>query len=217
MYPQAHAGLGWVIGVLSPTSDRKLRGWCTAAAILPDADAAAMLLGVDAYARWHHKPGHNIFLGLLCVAAATVHFRKDPLRRMLTATTLVALCFAWHLLTDMKLSGWGVYLFWPFGERDYNFAPNWGLGHPLNTWLAYLFMTLPWLLAFWKPATPLELLSARLNQIFLNAFRPRTSSCACCGRPCNNVCDRCGNATCMKDGSIDLRFRIACRACALGK
>src|SRR6516162_11125208 len=87
MYPQAHAGLGWVIGVLSPTSDRKLRGWCTAAAILPDADAAAMLLGVDAYARWHHKPGHNIFLGLLCVAAATVHFRKDPLRRMLTATT----------------------------------------------------------------------------------------------------------------------------------
>jgi hypothetical protein len=117
----------------------------------------------------------------------------------------------------MKLSGWGVYLFWPFGERDYNFVPNLGLGDPINTVLAYVFMTLPWLLAFWKPATPLELISPRLDRIFLNAFRKRTSSCASCGRPCNNVCDGCGSATCMKDGAIDLRFRITCRACALKK
>ena len=43
MYGQAHAGLGWVIGTLAPHSDRRLRVWCTAAAILPDIDALTAL------------------------------------------------------------------------------------------------------------------------------------------------------------------------------
>ena len=217
MYGQAHAGLGWVIGVAAPSTSRRLRAWCTAAALLPDADAAAMLFGVDAYARYHHKPGHNVFLGVLCTLVALMHFWKRPIRERLAAVLLVAICFASHILTDMKLSGWGVYLFWPFDERDYQFHPNLGLGDPINTWLVYGLMILPFLLAFWKPVTPLELISPRLDKIFLNAFRKRTSACASCGRPCNNVCDRCGSAACMKDSNINLTFRITCKACALKK
>src|SRR5689334_14740998 len=113
MYGQTHAGLGWVIGVLPP-GDRRLRVWCVTAALLPDVDAGAMLFGMDAYVRWHHKPGHNIFLGILCVLAAGVHFWKRPWTQKMAAMVLVALCFASHILTDMKLSGWEVYLFWPF-------------------------------------------------------------------------------------------------------
>ncbi len=217
MYPHAHAGLGWVIGVASPTSDRRLRAWCTAAAFLPDVDAVAKLFGDEAYVHWHHKPGHNIFLGLLCCLAAAIHFWKRPIKERAIAVVLVAICFASHLLTDMKLSGWGVFLFWPFGERDYHIVPNLDLSHPVNLFLAFAFIPLPFLLAFWKPVTPLELISPRLDKIFLNAFRKRTSSCASCGRPCNNVCDQCGSATCMKDGAINLRFRITCRSCALNK
>jgi membrane-bound metal-dependent hydrolase YbcI (DUF457 family) len=117
MHGQTHVGLGGVIGVLAPEIDRRLRGWCTAAAILPDVDAGAMLFGIEAYVRWHHKPGHNIFLGILCVAGALVHFWKRPGRQRWIAGILVAVCFASPILTDMKLSGWEVYLYWPFSER----------------------------------------------------------------------------------------------------
>jgi len=215
MYGQTHAGLGWVIGVLPPTSDRRLRAWCVAAALLPDLDAGAMLFGMDAYVRWHHKPGHNLFIGAFCVLAALAHFRRRPWRERLIATLFVAICFASHILTDMKLSGWEVYLFWPFSERGYGFQPIFALGHPLNTWLAYLFMILPWLLAFWKGVTPLELISPRLDRIFLNAFRKKPWSCATCGKPCNNECDACAKPACSRHGRINWRFRMACPACAL--
>ena len=214
MYGQTHAGLGWVMGLLPPSSDRRLRAWCVAAAVLPDIDAGAMLFGIDAYARWHHKPGHNIFLGMLCGAAAFVHFQARPLRQRLMATGLVALAFASHLLTDMKLSGWEVYLLWPFSERGYGFQPILALGHPINAWLAGIFMTLPWLLAFWKPVTPLELISPRLDRIFLNAFRRKPWACSVCGSSCNTRCDRCEKPACMKHARINWRFQVACPACA---
>ena len=215
MYGQTHAGLGWVFGLLPPASDRRLRAWCAAAAVLPDLDAGAMLFGMDAYVRWHHKPGHNVFLGVLCVGAAFAHFLGRPARQRWTAVTLVALSYASHILTDMKLSGWEVYLYWPFSERGYAFQPMLALGHPINTWLAGIFMTLPWLLALWKPVTPLELISPRLDRIFLNAFRKKTLSCASCGVACNNGCDACGKPACMKHGRLDWKFRISCPACAL--
>ena len=214
MYGQTHAGLGWVLGVLPPSSDRRLRAWCVAAAVLPDIDAGAMLFGIDAYARWHHKPGHNLFLGVLCVAAAAVHFHARPPRLRWMAVGLVALAFASHILTDMKLSGWEVYLLWPFSERGYGFQPILALGHPINLLLAGIFMTLPWLLAFWKPVTPLELISPRLDRIFLNAFRKKPRNCAVCGASCNNLCDSCQQPACMKHARINWKFRIACPACA---
>lgn len=215
MYGQTHVGLGWVIGMAAPGSDRRLRGWCVAAAILPDIDAGAMLFGMDAYVKWHHKPGHNLFLGVLCVLAALVHFRSRPLRQRLVAVVWTAVCFASHILTDMKLSGWEVYLFWPFSERGYGFQPILALGHPINQWLAGIFMTVPWLLAFWRPVTPLELISPRLDRIFLNAFRKKTWECSTCRTSCNNECDGCAKPTCMKHGRINWRFRITCPACAL--
>src|SRR5687767_11111707 len=210
MFGQTHAALGWVVGVASPTSDRRLRAWCCAAGILPDIDAAAMLAGKEYYDRWHHTFGHNVFTGALCVALAAWHFRGRPRRAFWTAVALVAACFASHLLTDMKLSGWELHLLWPFSLRGWEFQPNYQLGAPVNMWLVYLFMILPWLLAFWKPVTPLELLSPRLDRLVVNAFRKRELACAACGKPCNNRCDRCQAPACMRHAKIDLRFRVAC-------
>jgi len=147
--------------------------------------------------------------------AAAVHFWRRPWRQRVLAVFFVGLCFASHILTDMKLSGWEVYLFWPFSERGYGFQPIFALGHPLNTWLAYTFMTLPWLLAFWKGVTPLEILSPRLDRIFLNAFRKKPLSCATCGKACNNECDTCAEPACSTHGRISWRFRMTCPACAL--
>jgi hypothetical protein len=217
MYGQTHAGLGWVIGMLPPSSDRRLRAWCTLAAVLPDIDAGAMLFGMDAYVRLHHKPGHNLFFCTLGVLASIPFFRGRPAKERWIALALITAAMASHILTDLKLSGWEVYLYWPFSERGYEFHPMLALGHPVNLWLAGIFMSPPWLLAFWKPVTPLELISPRLDRIFLNAFRKKTSSCSTCGSACNNCCDSCGKPTCMKHGRIGWTFRIACPDCASKK
>lgn len=211
MFGQTHAALGWVVGTLAPGSDRRLRAWCTAAAVLPDVDALAMLAGKEYYDRFHHTFGHNVFTGALCVAAAAWHFRGRW-----TSTSLVAACFASHLLTDMKLSGWELHLLWPFSMRGWEFHPNLQLGHPINFVLVYAFMILPWLLAFRRRVTPLELVSPRLDRLLLNAFRRRDLACAACGRPCNNRCDACESPLCMRHARVDLRFRLACAGGAQG-
>src|SRR5258708_10469052 len=136
--------------MLPPPTDRRLRAWCTLAAVIPDFDAGAMLFGMDAYVRLHHKPGHNVFFCILFILAAYPFFHRRPLKERAVAMALVMIAIASHILTDMKLSGWEVYLFWPFSERGYGFQPILALGHPINLWMAGIFMTLPWLLAFWK-------------------------------------------------------------------
>ena len=217
MFDQTHAGLGWVIGVAAPTSDRRLRTWCTAAALLPDVDALAMLAGPDSYTRFHHTFGHNIFTGILCVAAAAWFFRGASTRTWLAAIALVALCFASHILTDMKLSGWELKLLWPLNQKGFEFNPNLQLGHPVNYVLVYVFMSAPWALAFWKGVTPLEIVSPRLDRLVLNLFRRKNRDCSACGKACNNRCDTCTRPVCLRHGRVGWRFRVACPDCASGR
>jgi membrane-bound metal-dependent hydrolase YbcI (DUF457 family) len=217
MFGQTHAGLGWVIGMAAPTSDRRLRIWCTAAAILPDVDALAMLAGPDNYTKYHHTFGHNIFTGMICVAAAAWYFRNASNRAWLAAIALVAICFASHILTDMKLSGWELHLLWPVNKvRGFEFHPNLQLGHPVNFVLVSVFMIVPWALAPWKGVSPLEIISPRLDHLVLNLFRKRNRNCASCGRPCNNRCETCTRPVCLRHGRIGWRFRVTCPACAAG-
>jgi membrane-bound metal-dependent hydrolase YbcI (DUF457 family) len=217
MFGQAHAGLGWLVGVAAPGSDRRLRVWCTAAALLPDVDALSMLAGRESYDRFHHTFGHNVFTGLLCVAAAAWSFRRYTWRDRAAAVFFVALCFASHLLTDMKLSGWELYLLWPFSGLGYEFKPNLQLGHPANFVLVGVLMALPWVLAPWKGVTPVEIVSPRLDRLIVNLFRRRKYSCSACGRRCNNRCDGCLKPVCLRHGRVGWRFRVACPSCGVGR
>lgn len=214
MYGQAHGGLGWILGSLTPGSDRRLRVWCTAAALLPDIDRAPIVFGHDAYARWHHTFGHNVFLGALTMAAAGWHHRDRPLRNRIVATAMVGVCFASHLLTDMKFSGWALPPLWPLSKHEVQFFPNYGLGDPINFVLVYSLMAIPFLMACFTRTTPVEIISARLDRLVVNGFRKKFLSCATCGKPCNNRCDGCQAPVCTKDGGVDWKFRVTCAACA---
>lgn len=214
MLGHAHAGLGWLIGAATPGSERRLRIWCTAAALLPDVDALAILAGKEYYDRFHHTFGHNIFTGALCVFAAACAFRKASTRFWLTAIAAVAIAFASHILTDMKLSGWELHLLWPLNRRGFEFHPNLQLGHPINLVFAALLGLLPWLLPRWREATPFEIVSSRLDRLFMNLFRPRNRECSTCGRACNNRCDDCTKPVCLRHGKIGGRFRLRCPSCA---
>lgn len=213
MFGQAHAGLGWMIGALAPGSDRRLRGWCFGASLLPDIDSVLRPISSQLHDLWHHTFGHNIFVGALITAAAWWHHRDRPIRRRLYAAGLTALCFTLHILTDMKFSGWEVYIFWPLNHVGYEFDPNYSLMSPINSWLVYIFIIAPFFVWIVRPVTPLDLISARLDRIVLNFFRAKTLPCKACGTRCNNACDGCGQPVCMKHGAVDWRFRIRCPAC----
>src|SRR2546421_6033351 len=110
MMAAAHAGLGWVVGVSAPGADRRIRLWCVIVSLLPDLDAFA--------GRFHSTAGHNVFDGLLCVAAAAVWFRNDPNRTLFTALGLVAASFAIHLLAD-AVSAVDLHPLWPVGRKGF--------------------------------------------------------------------------------------------------
>lgn len=215
MHLESHAGLGWLLGNVAPGTDRRLRGWAVAAAVLPDVDAVAYLFGPEAYGRYHHTFGHNVFLGLAVAAAAALHHRGAGARRALVAASLVAVAFATHLLTDMKLSAYAVHLLWPVSDRGFEFVPNLGLGAPVNTFLAYASFATAALIAFLLRRTPLELVSGRLDARVVRALSPRRLACAECGAPASDSCDACGRASCARHGRIGRGFRLSCAACAV--
>src|SRR5688572_25330572 len=108
MMALAHAGLGWAIGVASPSSDRRLRMWCAGAALVPEIDALVALAVGRAV-----PVGHNLFAGILCVGAAAWFFRRHPDRAWLAAMALVGFSFGLHLAIDALVAGTELRLFWP--------------------------------------------------------------------------------------------------------
>ena len=202
----AQAGVGWAIGVAAPGSDRRLRIFCAAAALLPELD---LLFGKGPFA-------HNLFAGILCIAAAAWFFRRDADRAWLAGFSLVGLSFAVHLLMDLFLWGNELRLFWPLSDRGRQFAALIHPSNPVRYVIAIVFLLLPWALAFWKQATPLEILSPRLDSYFLNLFRWKKYDCLICGKKGNNRCGICARSVCLRHGKIGWGFRITCPSCAGG-
>lgn len=203
----AHAGLGWLVGVSAPASDRRMRLWCVIAALIPDLDALA--------GRYHHTAGHNVFAGLIGVAAAAVWFRNDANRSLFTALGLVAASFAAHLLLD-AVAAVPLHPLWPASHRPFTLVTLLPPGEWWTIVVAWLLIVAPWGLAFWRLVSPLELISPRLDLLFLNLFRAKNRECSVCSHACNNRCHACTHPVCFKHGKIDLRFRVTCPPCASG-
>lgn len=212
----AQAGLGWALGVCAPASYRRLRMWCAAAALLPDVDALALLSGTPSIRELHFSLAHNCFAGILLVAAAGWYFRNQPVKSWLASLALVAVAFGLHLTIDLKLSGAPLRLFWPLDRRAGQVAPLLAPGHPAHAAVAWGCVALPWVLAFWRRVTPLEILSPRLDTLFLNAVLPRRHDCYSCGRRCNNRCSVCSRPVCFRHGVIDRHFHVTCPSCRSG-
>lgn len=214
MHLEAHAGVGWLVGNVPPTSDRRLRNWCLTAAVLPDIDAVAHLFGPQAYGKYHHTFGHNVFLGAALVGLVAWHYRDRPRRSALLAAALVALCFGSHLLADAKLSAYEVYLLWPFSRQGFEFGMNLGLASPINTYLVYASFAAVFFIALWKHVTPLDVFSPRLDRLVLTPLRPRPYECTVCGRRCADRCETCQSPTCPRHIFISRQLQIRCSSCA---
>jgi len=203
---EPHATLGWAIGNLGG-ADRRLRNYCVLGAVLPDVDAATYLFGPQAYGDWHHTFGHNVFLWAAFVA--WVGWRCKSRR----AFVLSGLSFGSHLLTDAQLSGWALYLFWPFSHKGYIFPTAVGLDAPINYWLVYVTPLVIVCLALLFKRTPIDVILPRLDRMLIASFQRKTLSCAVCAKGCNHVCDVCSQPICISHATVKKGLRLICPSC----
>ena len=210
MHFEPHAALGWAIGNLGG-ADRQLRKWCVIGAILPDVDAIPFVFSAQAYGRWHHTFGHNVFLWSLFVTWITFKFRSKR------ALLLSFLSFGSHLLTDAQFSGWPLRLFWPFSKAGYFFRGSVSLSAPINTHLVYYSFIALGILALLYQRTPVEIFSARLDRLLLSFFQKKPLSCSTCQRSTNQICSRCASPVCMRHCTVERTIRLLCPECLAAK
>jgi len=206
MHLEPHAALGWAIGVVGG-ADRKLRNWCVVGAILPDIDAVPYVFGAEAYARWHHTFGHNVFLWAAFVGFVTWRCRS------VRPAILSFLAFGSHLLTDAQLSGWDLYLFWPVSREGYLFSHAVGLEAPINTFLVYASFAVVFFLALFYRRTPIDIFLPKLDRLFVSTFRKKLNSCAICAAKCNQTCEACGRPICLRHATITKSIAVLCVNC----
>jgi len=126
---------------------------------------------------------------------------------------LSALSFGSHLLTDAQLSGWRLYLFWPFSQRGYIFSSAVGLDAPINYWLVYLTPVAIIILAICYQRTPLDIFSPKLDNLIVAFFQKKEFFCATCNRACNQRCDDCGKPVCIHHTTVKKSFHLWCGLC----
>jgi len=199
--------LGWVIGNTMENS-RRIRNWCVTAAILPDIDAIPYVFGPEAYGRWHHTFGHNVFLLVLVALAAGWHCRAQR------AFWFTAAAFASHLSTDAFFSGWYLYLLWPVSDYAYLPKLHVGLEHPINLWLIYAGIAAVVLMAVLRKRTPMDMFWPKFDRVLVALFQHKPLSCSICGRSGNQRCSRCARATCARHARLTRRADIVCSVCA---
>lgn len=118
-----------------------------------------------------------------------------------------------HVLADAALSGWPVFLFWPFSGTAYQFAHSVPLAHPINIQLFYVGYIVVLALMVIGKRTPLEPFSPRLGRLFVSVFLRKHLACHQCSRGANLVCAVCGKPVCLKHAFVQRSAEVYCQAC----
>jgi hypothetical protein len=141
------------------------------AASAADIDGISMLFGRDAYWKYHHTFGHNIF-GAIAISALLAAF--TPNRKLASFVLFVAL-FHLHFLMDYYGSGpgWHIHYIWPLPGLIWKNPNAWEFYSWQN--MLVFFLCLLWTLwiARYKQRTPLETIMPHLNAELVELIRQR--------------------------------------------
>ena len=166
MHVQTHILAGWCCANLLPCTPRQRVAAMIAAAV-PDLDGLAIAFGQEAYWRFHHTFGHNLWFAVV-VGVVLAAWARPAWGTFLLAVTMVHL----HLFMDYWGSGvdWHIHYLWP---RP---TPVWRNDHawPFYSWqnLVAFAAVMGWTvaIAFRCRRTPLEALMPRLDRQLVAPF-----------------------------------------------
>ena len=164
MHIPTHILSGWLLGNALPVGPRE-RLNCMIAASASDVDGLGILFGQEAYWRFHHTAGHNVFFGLLVAAALAI---ASTSRRGLAFAAYLA-CFHLHLLMDYYGSGpgWTIQYLWPIDRSAWRTIYAWELTSWQNRVAFAVLLGVTIAIARRVRRTPLELLAPRLDALLI--------------------------------------------------
>lgn len=171
MYFHAHAAVGWILAQAG-RGDSRFRRAVFLAAVAPDLDALAYLLGLSISLNSHHVWAHNLPFSL-AVSLAAVLYCPDMKGRVLLFTQLA---FYAHYFGDYFLTTWPLCFLYPFARRPFLSAHAFHLWHPVNQWMGAGLALAALILCFVCRRTPLELVSPRLDQAMVRWLEARLGS-----------------------------------------
>jgi hypothetical protein len=180
MSPVTHLLLGWTVANTAKLEKRD-RLLVTIAGVIPDLDGLgvipeALTRGTSHEILWwtnyHHVLGHNLWFGLLCAGLAMLLARQ----RGLTFALFLA-SFHVHLLGDIVGARgpdgiWTIAYFWPYGA-EWSWAGQWKLNSWPNLGITAVLLLLTFRWAWQRGYSPLEIISRRADQVFVETLRKR--------------------------------------------
>ena len=170
MHIPTHILSGWCIGNLIPRFGARERAFCMIAAAAADVDGLGRIISEELYWDLHHRLGHNVFFATLLAAGMAA--ASGPGRRGTALAVYLALAHL-HLVLDYFGSGpgWPLHYLWPASDAGIVNPRAW----PFFSWqnLSAAFGMIGWTLviAFRQGRTPVELITPRLDRLFVARLR----------------------------------------------
>jgi hypothetical protein len=183
MHAVTHLLTGWIVANAADISNRD-RAIVTIAAVAPDIDGLGLAVEFATrgeadpvlwYSNYHHVLGHNVGFAVFCSLLA---FGLG--RRRWTTGLLALLAAHVHLLGDLVGSGaadgyqWPIPYLLPFSSAwQLAWSGQWALSSWQNNLVTVLLMALTLYLAWRRGYSPLGMISARADSVFVGTLRRR--------------------------------------------
>lgn len=167
MHIQTHVMSSWCIANALPISPRQ-RLLCMLAGSLADLDGLGIVAGMEAYWRYHHVLGHNVFLAA-ALSAVLAFISQQRLRSLLIYFAI----FHLHLVLDYFGSGplWKMYYLYPLSDWPLEFTGAWEFFSWQNLSVGAAALAGTVVIAVRLRRTPLESLMPSLDRKIVSWLR----------------------------------------------
>ncbi len=212
MSPVGHLQFGWWFAHWGEFSRRE-RAAIALAGVGPDLDGLSLLVGGEAFHRYHHLLFHNLGAMLAAIALAVAVFWRRP-----RVWLLLGFAFAMHVVEDYITVGWDQLPLEPFSAAAVNLShqlPNWLVQGVFQVAAMVFILGMTAWIYLRRQRTPLEIISPALDRLLVNyAVLPWRRRCARCGRRAHFRCEHCGQDFCAEHSHVSRNLKVRCGDCA---
>jgi hypothetical protein len=176
--------MGWAVANSAPSLSKRERAMVTWASVVPDLDGLGIIAErltqssrhpLTWWSDYHHVLGHNLGFAIVVATLAAI-FAQQRIK----VTLLVLFSFHLHLLADLVGARgpdgdqWPIPYLLPFSRQvELTWSGQWALNAWPNLVITAVLIGTAILLARRRGFSPLEMLSNKLDIVFVNALRTR--------------------------------------------
>ena len=184
MSPITHFLMGWAVASSAPSLTKRERAMVTWAGVVPDIDGLGIVAErltqnsahpLNWWSNYHHVLGHNLGFALVVSTVAAIFTRQK-----IKSTLLVLFSFHLHLLADLigargpDGDQWPIPYLLPFSRQlQLTWSGQWALNAWQNFVITAVLIAIAVALARRRGFSPLEMLSLKVDSVFVGALRAR--------------------------------------------